>query len=214
MAQVQPAKRRRLARRRGPQTRGVVTRARLLEVARELFAREGYSAVSRADVARQAGCSINTIYYHFPSKRMMLLELIDEWGTAMPVQRRTALDVQAALGGNSRRAVHEFVRRSYDDLRRSVSLYRVILGEAQRDPEVRRRYESARQAMTTWFAEMLRMGQLSGILRRGAKPDAAAFLLHHLMESLLTEVVARPLDEEFRGEILEAFSEMICAYLL
>jgi len=202
------------ARRRRPQARGVVTRTRLLEVARELFVREGYASVSRADIARHAGCGVNTVYYHFPDTRSMLLELIDEWGTATPVQRRTALDVRTALAGQPRRAVHEFVRRSYDDLRKAASLYRVILAEARRDPEVRRRYESARNAMTGWITDMLRMGQLSGLLRSELKTEAAGLLLHHVLESMLLELVTQPLAEDLRTDVLDQLAEMICAFLL
>jgi AcrR family transcriptional regulator len=207
------AKRRR-ARTRRPQARGFVTRARLLKVARELFSRDGYAAVSRADVAREAGCGMSTAYYHFPSRRSMLLELIDEWGKAMPVQRRAAFDIRTALGGDPRRAARDFLRKSYEALQKGSSFYRVILAEAERDPEVRRRYEAARQAITTWMAEMTHIGQFAGRVRTERKPEATAFLLHHVIESALTELVAHRLGGEFREEVLDELVEMICSYLL
>ncbi len=207
------AKRRSAPRRRRRQARGAVTRARLLAVARELFARDGYAGVSRGGVAKQAGCGMSTAYYHFPSKRSMLLELIDEWGKTMPEERRGALDIQTALGGDPRLAVRNFLRRSYANLERGSSFYRVILGEAERDPEVRRRYESAFQAITTWMAEMLRMGQIGGQVRRERKPEATAFMLHHVIESTLTELMAHKPTSDFRDDVLDELAEMIASFV-
>ncbi len=156
---------------------------------------------------------MSTAYYHFPSKRSMLLELIDEWGKAMPVQRRSAFDIRTAMGGEPRRAARDFLHRSLEELRRGSSFYRVILAEAERDPEVRRRYEAARQATTAWITEMARMGQLSGLVRPERKPEAAAFLLHHVIESTLAELVAQRMPDGVRDEILEELVELICCYL-
>ncbi|MFC7451094.1 TetR/AcrR family transcriptional regulator [Rhodococcus daqingensis] len=44
------------------------TRAKLLESARELFASQGYAAVTVDDIASSVGCSRATFYLHFPSK--------------------------------------------------------------------------------------------------------------------------------------------------
>ena len=47
---------------------GASTRARLLEVAASLFARDGYAGVSMADIAGAAGLTAAAIYNHFGSK--------------------------------------------------------------------------------------------------------------------------------------------------
>jgi AcrR family transcriptional regulator len=46
----------------------VAARTRLLDAARELFAREGYQHVSIQDVLNQAGLSRGALYHHFKSK--------------------------------------------------------------------------------------------------------------------------------------------------
>ena len=191
-----------------------MTRKRLLEAARELFAREGYSAVSRAAVAKRAGYGMSTIYHHFPDKREMLLQLIDEWGKTMPVQRRAAFDVRTALDGQPRRAARDFLRRSLELLRKGPSFYRVIVSEAERDPEVRRRYDGAHQAITTWMAEMTRLGQETGIVRKEIDPEPAAFLLHNVIESTLTELASQRVGGELREDVLEELAELICWYLM
>ena len=49
--------------------RRAATRGRLLAVARELFARQGYEATATAQILSEAGVSRGAMYHHFPSKR-------------------------------------------------------------------------------------------------------------------------------------------------
>jgi AcrR family transcriptional regulator len=53
------------------------TRRDILQTARQLFARQGYAATSVADIAREAGVAVQTIYGRLGSKRGMLMALID-----------------------------------------------------------------------------------------------------------------------------------------
>ena len=198
---------------RRQQARGIATRTRLLEVARGLFARHGYAGVSRADIARRAGYGMSTVYHHFADKREILLALIDEWGLAMPVQRRAALDIRTALGGDVRRAAREFLRKSAKQLEGGPSFYRVILTESERDPEVRRRYAAAQQALIGWIAEMTRLGQQTGIISADRRPEATALLLQHVIESSLAELAGRKAPRRLRDEVLDEMADMIAAYL-
>jgi len=178
-----------------------------------LFSRDGYAAVSLADVARRAKCSLSTAYYHFPDKRALLLRLIDDWGKAMPVQRRAAFDIRTALDGHPRRAAKDFLKKSLAQLERGPSFYRAILAEADRDADVRHRYEGASRAITVWLTEMMRTGQQAGIVRPERKTEAAAFLLHHTMESVLTELAAQNVAADQRDAIIDELTEMIVGYL-
>jgi AcrR family transcriptional regulator len=58
------------------------TKQRILGIARELFARQGYTGTSIADIARALGTSTAALYYHFPSKADILRGLIAEPLTA------------------------------------------------------------------------------------------------------------------------------------
>jgi hypothetical protein len=61
---------------------------------------------------------------------------------------------------------------------------------------------------------LTRVAQAAGMMRAECNPDAAAFLHHHLIESTLTELVSRRLDDELRDDVLDELAEMICWYLL
>ena len=58
------------------------TKQRILGIARELFARQGYTGTSIADIAHELGTSTAALYYHFPSKADILRALIAEPLTA------------------------------------------------------------------------------------------------------------------------------------
>jgi AcrR family transcriptional regulator len=54
------------------------TKQRILDIARELFARQGYTGTSIADIARELGTTTAALYYHFPSKADILGALLAE----------------------------------------------------------------------------------------------------------------------------------------
>jgi AcrR family transcriptional regulator len=54
------------------------TKQRILGIARELFARQGYTGTSITDIARELGTSTAALYYHFPSKADILRGLVAE----------------------------------------------------------------------------------------------------------------------------------------
>jgi AcrR family transcriptional regulator len=58
------------------------TRQSLLEAAAEEFAREGYNGANINRISRRAGFAKGTIYNYFPSKRALMLALIDEVAAA------------------------------------------------------------------------------------------------------------------------------------
>ena len=59
------------------------TRRRILEVAQQLFADEGFAAVSLSRIAQRAGVSQATVYLYFPGKAAIVGALADEL-TSMP----------------------------------------------------------------------------------------------------------------------------------
>lgn len=58
-------------------------RSHILDASLELFVDEGVSAVSVAEIAERAGMTPAAVYYHFPSKAEVLLELVDRIGAQL-----------------------------------------------------------------------------------------------------------------------------------
>ena len=81
---------------RQPNTRQPDTRQRILAIAGELFARQGYTGTSIADIARELGTTTAALYYHFPSKSAILAGLL-----AVPLTAYTRLLEGLDSGGAS-----------------------------------------------------------------------------------------------------------------
>jgi AcrR family transcriptional regulator len=62
------------------------TKQRILTIAGELFARQGYTGTTIADIARELGTTTAALYYHFPSKAAILGGLL-----ALPLTAYTRL---------------------------------------------------------------------------------------------------------------------------
>ncbi|MDX3075802.1 helix-turn-helix domain-containing protein [Streptomyces sp. MI02-7b] len=63
--------------RRGPQPRGIATRARIIRGAAELFADRGYDKVSIRDIQASADVKKGALYHHFPSKAAIAAAVVE-----------------------------------------------------------------------------------------------------------------------------------------
>jgi AcrR family transcriptional regulator len=199
---------------RRSQARGRATRTRLLQAAQQSFTRAGYAGTSIGDVARRAGVGVGTVYHHFPDKRAMLLELIDDWGDRVAARRGTDLDLERFVGDDPRAAIRSWLRRAYERQRKEPSLYVVVLGLAERDAEVRRRYQRIERAATARLREFVRFGQRRGLMRRDLDAGAAAFLVHHAIDMVAIQLLVREVSEPRPDVVIEELVEMIASYLL
>lgn len=199
--------------RRG-QARGRLTRARVLAAAEDLFTRRGYAETAVADVADRAGVSVGTVYHHFPDKRSILLELIDDWGDRLVASRRSELDLERFLGADPRSAIRGWLRRSYERLKKRPSLYLVVLGLADRDTEVRRRYQRIERLALLRFQELVEVGRRRGQMRADLDPSSAAFLVHHAIDMAATQLLVREVIDPSPDRVLEELADMICRYLM
>ena len=62
----------------GESTRGDETRARILAVAMDAFARDGFDGTSVRSIASRCGLSYAAVFYYFPTKRHLLEALWSE----------------------------------------------------------------------------------------------------------------------------------------
>ncbi|MFL6164410.1 MAG: ScbR family autoregulator-binding transcription factor [Jatrophihabitantaceae bacterium] len=56
----------------------MLTRARVLSAAAEVFARTGFLAASMNDIVDQAGVTKGAVYFHFPSKEALAVAIVEE----------------------------------------------------------------------------------------------------------------------------------------
>lgn len=89
-----------------------MTRAALLDAAKELFVAEGYAAVTVDDVARAVGCSRATFYLHFANKGDVLAKIGAE--TMQQRARFVYGDLDDVLRTGDRGEFTAWVRRALD----------------------------------------------------------------------------------------------------
>ena len=118
-----------------------VRRAQILQIAQDLFARQGYHHVSMDDIADHAAVSKPVLYRHFPSKLDLYLDVVDHRAEALVAAIERALADDPAGG----RAVVSAVVRAYVEFVEQAgdSFSLLFESDVTRDAEVRRRVERA-----------------------------------------------------------------------
>ena len=136
----------------------------LLDVAAEVFIREGFSAASTNEIARRANSSKTTFYSRFPTKEKLFLAVIE---------RRMSRKLQeAAAGLPEEPPVAETLRNYAAALIRGVlskdqlALVRVISMESVNFPELGRRFyelgpKRGEAIMAAYFEKQVEKGRLS-----------------------------------------------------
>lgn len=109
-------------------------RAAIVEVATSSFFEQGYATTSMSAVAEQLGCSKATLWSHFPSKETLFEAVIDAQVEAFSRDIDEVLTSQTFTLASLRRASQRFL----DSLlqQRSIELFRLVLSEGERFPEI------------------------------------------------------------------------------
>src|SRR6266568_3101152 len=149
MARTQPSSRRRL--------RAADRRAQLLEVARRVFGNSGFHGVSMDDVAKEAGVTKPILYDHFPSKKELYLELLDEDLSALHESVKQALDSPT---GNRERIRRSF-QAYFDFVDEQADGFRLMMQESVgAEKDFRERVERMRDAAVANLIERESEGRL------------------------------------------------------
>ena len=161
------------------------TRRSIVAAARELFVGTGYPATTFPAIADEAGVSVQTVFAHFPTKRDLLKEVIDQAvvGDDEPVPLRDRPEVAAILGEqNPERKLRIHAAHAVAISRRATSVDQMLRSAAAVDPEAAelwRRGSRERQGGMEEFAAHLFEG---GHLREGLSAHQAADRLAVLID--------------------------------
>jgi AcrR family transcriptional regulator len=110
-------------------------RQQLLDVARDLFARSGYHHTSMDDLAEGAGVTKPVLYQHFPSKRALYGELLQDTGRRL-LDHLTRATSRATSG---RERVEAGFRADFQFAVGDRSSFRLLFGASIRsDPDFAR----------------------------------------------------------------------------
>jgi AcrR family transcriptional regulator len=170
------------------------TRRRIVAAAADLFVREGYAATTLDRIAAASGVAVQTVYFHFGSKRALLKQVVDvsSVGDDEPVpllerpwaeQFRTAADGPAALAAWMSMSREIFVR--------VAPLMRSVRDAAGTDPEMAEQWRVNQEQRYVAHRALAEALAEKGGLRPGLSVDDAADALFALISievyTLLTE---------------------------
>jgi AcrR family transcriptional regulator len=141
------------------------SRRHVLDCAARLFRHEGYAAVSLRDIAAESGMKAGSLYYHFESKDVIVIEVLDtgvrrvheavEAALAgLPGSASIARKIEAAIQAHLR-ALHEAGDYTSANIR--------IFGQVP--PSVRKSHMPSRRSYEALWSTLLSAGVTSGELR-------------------------------------------------
>jgi AcrR family transcriptional regulator len=138
-------------------------REAILEAARKVFMEVGFGDASMDNIANVAKVSKQTVYNHFGSKEELFEAMIRYW-----VDQKLVVFNETAKQGKPedtlRTIAHQFL--DHDNAEQRVSMYRILMGESPRFPELGDIFYKAGPAVVRRFlADYLADQHKRGILR-------------------------------------------------
>ena len=157
-------------------------RQQLVEVARERFAQQGFHATSMDEIAEAAGVTKPVLYQHFPSKRALYVELLEETGR----QLLSTLADATARAESLRERVELGFRAYFRFAIGNRSAFLFLLGTSLRsDPEFARIVEEILDAAAETIATLIEI----------PAPDAQRQMLANAIVGMAESVGLRVLRE-------------------
>jgi AcrR family transcriptional regulator len=158
----------------GPRSRkGVQTRARLLDAAKQIFEEHGFLDARISDIAERARLSHGSFYHYFESKEEIFREV------AAAVDEKLAAPLGAVILDPSSHAtpqerIHEAMRRHFDSYRDEARIMGVIEQVSRYDTEVAALRQARHHEFSEQVADSIRQLQRHGLADPKLDPAIAA----------------------------------------
>ena len=182
-------------------------RSQITDAAITCFAKKGYYEASMDDIAREAGLSKGSLYWHFPSKRELFRSLIETWiGEVMDGLPEAVAHCEANA---------EKLMLIADSIKNTVAV-RPELARAQlefaaqavRDPEIREWFRANYVEQRTFFAGILHEGMDAGEFRC-VPVDATARLIMAYIDGVFLHREVNEIGDDINVLIEEAKSTLL-----
>lgn len=182
------------------------TRAALVAAAADLFADQGFDAVSVDAVAAAAGRTSGAVYDHFGSKQGLLLAVLDDWAQSLVSLLAAEFERSATLEARLQAVAANVIVHPSERTRRLLLLEHELALRAARDAEVaaalRARSRDAHRRLARGFERWV----ADGVLPRGPGPDALAINVRALVLGMVMQARLEPgaFDVDRAAALLEA----------
>lgn len=168
---------------RPPDVDSSETRERLLGVARQAFAHNGYDATTNKEIAAAAGITAGAIYHYYPSKVDLYMAVYDETQTLVFNAFEQAVALRDGLIARFSAALDVAVELNRQDP--SLAGFVVgVAGEAQRHPDLADRIAPLRAVNGNFLASLVADAHEGGELANDVKLSAVEDLLNAVLSGL------------------------------
>jgi AcrR family transcriptional regulator len=158
----------------GPRSRkGMQTRARLVEAAKEIFSENGFLEARISDIAERAGLSHGAFYHYFDSKEEIFREVFEavDQELSEPLNQ-VILDPKS--GATPRERIAEAIRRHLESYRDEAEIMGVIEQVSRYDDHVNGVRYARHKQYTEQVADSIRRLQRRGLADPELQPAVAA----------------------------------------
>lgn len=157
--------------------RARANREAILRAARRGFVADGYPRTSIASIAAEAGVSEDLVYVHFPSKRQLLVEVLN-FAVTGEVDSPRVLEQERPRAvrdeTDQRRQVAMFADDIAHRMDRARPIDDVMRSAAEVDDEIAEKYRSMHATRLANLTQLVRWVAANGPLRDGVVEDEAA----------------------------------------
>ncbi|WP_426032523.1 TetR/AcrR family transcriptional regulator [Caulobacter sp. DWP3-1-3b2] len=190
-------------------------REAILDVARDVFLKEGYANASMSTIAARLGGSKGTLYNYFKNKEQLFAAYVVRhcaWQRDAMFEISSEIDdIRAALT----KAGRTYLSIVLSDF--SMANFRVIVAEAERTPEIGQAfYETGPKSGGLLLGAILQKAADTGQLKLADPVHAAQQFIglcqNRLMKARLCNAMAEPTAAEIDGEVLPAVDVFLAAY--
>ena len=183
-------------------------RARVLDAAVDLFARQGYDGTSVAEVIAAAGVAKGGFYHHFVSKEALLYEVYGDLITRQLQSMDEILARKLSAADTVRALIADLVESTAASAQQALVFFREQhrLGD-DRTAEYRR----ARRRYHDSVIRLIRDAQASGEFARTASPEMVTFTIFGVINEL--PLWYRPHGRKRPAQIAAELSEFVLAGL-
>ncbi len=156
-------------------------RARVLDAAVELFARQGYDGTSVAQVVAQAGVAKGGFYHHFASKEDLLYEVYGDLITRQLAAMDEILARELPAADTLRALIADLVVSTAASARPALVFWREMhrLGDARTE-----QYRRERRRYHDRVKRLIREAQASGEFARVASADTVTFTIFGVVNEM------------------------------
>jgi AcrR family transcriptional regulator len=188
------------------QQRSMEKKLRIMEAARELFARKGFGGTNSNEIAQKAGVSIGTFYSYFRNKKALFLDILEQYlENFITGIYRLQSDDAIPLKDN----IRSHIQKAFAAFDLHPAFHREALVLKFSDKDIKRLFDDAEKKQLVLISSLLQPYSRQG---SGRNLQVAAKVIHSAVENVAHYV--KFLDSPIqRGHLMEELTEMIYHYV-